>query len=116
MPSYPELFVETGKRFRDGSETDGKLDLLAGERTGDPACFGSEFAGDFGEGPGFGFLSRTRRMRDDRPEKTLVKTGEADSAVRSLPRSPRRWSVNVPGTLIEIFPARSMKSMPCSMQ
>jgi hypothetical protein len=63
---------------------------------------------------GLGVSSSTRRT--ERPEKTLVKAEEAVSRSCSVGRIPSRCNVNLPGTLIEIFPERSRKSMPCSMQ
>ena len=59
---------------------------------------------------GFGFSSNW--SPDDRPEKTFVAGSRFGAAFDFLLRMPSRWSVNVPGTLMEILPSRSRKSIP----
>jgi hypothetical protein len=88
------------------------LDKVHGSHLGAP----TEKSGSCMEINDAGFSSRMRRTLDDRPENTLVKIGEEACVPRSSPRRPSRCRVNVPGALTELFPARSMKSMPCSIQ
>ena len=59
----------------------------------------------------FGFSSRTRNTREERPENTFVLRDESVGWFRSVLRRPKRCSVNLPGTWMETFPARSRKSM-----
>ena len=55
-------------------------------------------------------------MREKRPENTLTSREFPVAWVEFLPRWPVRWRTNLPGTLMEMLPARSRKSMPASMQ
>ncbi len=64
----------------------------------------------------FGSSSKTRNTREDRPENTLVLGTEFEGVLHSLLCMPSRWSVKVPGTLIETLPARSRKLTSFSMQ
>src|SRR5437899_12065453 len=65
----------------------------------------------------FGFSNKTRRMREDRPEKTLIVLCPLDTGIAiSRLFMPMRCSVNLPGRLMKIFPARSIKSIAFCMQ